>query len=230
MKDTEQAFSFDFEQQAKKCKLQPKERRVIVGLAGLVSDNDADFKAYTISAKDFAQLAGTPESDTKAEAKNIADALGKKAFWLEKSGSSARIQWLTRFIVHGEHIIFCIDPALKSCFSKLHSADLFYAVGLTGKHSRALYEMLKLHEHGGGFTLPADALKRRIGAETYKGFGIFKTRVLEPSIADINRRTDIHATYETLGADGKPAQTTQRVESVAFKVTANAADQMHSAQ
>lgn len=230
MKDTEQAFSFDFEQQAKKCKLQPKERRVIVGLSGLVSDNDADFKAYTISVKDFAQLAGATESDAKAEAKNIADALGKKAFWIEKSGSSARIQWLTRFIVHGEHIIFCIDPALKSCFSKLHSADLFYAVGLTGKHSRALYEMLKLHECDGGFTLTADALKHRMGAETYKGFGIFKTRVLEPSIVDINQRTDLHVSYEALGADGEPARTTQRVESVAFKMTANSANHAHDMQ
>lgn len=230
MGDTKHAFCFNFEEQAKKCKLSPRERRVIVGLAGLVSADDADFKIYTISMKDFAQLAGVPEGDAKTEAMNIADSLGRKTFWFEEAGNNTSVHWLTRFIVHGEHIIFCIDPVLKSCFSELYSTDLFYAIGLTGKHSRALYEMLKLHERDGGFTLTADALKHRMGAETYKGFGIFKTRVLEPSIADINQRTDLHVSYEALGADGEPARTTQRVESVAFKVTANTADQTRDAQ
>lgn len=230
MEENTHAFRFNFEEQAKKCKLSPRERRVIVGLAGLVSADDADFKAYTISAKDFAQLAGVPEGDAKTEAMNIADSLGRKAFLLEEAGNSARVHWFTQFTICDDTINFCINPFLKPYLSDLHDTDLFYIVGLTGKHSRALYEMLKLHERDGGFTLTADALKHRMGAETYRGFGIFKTRVLEPSIADINQRTDLHVRYEVLGADGEPARATQRVESVAFKVTANTADQTRDAQ
>lgn len=224
MEENTHAFRFNFEEQAKKCKLSPRERRVIVGLAGLVSADDADFKAYTISAKDFAQLAGVSEGDAKTEAMNIADSLGRKAFLLEEAGNSARVHWFTQFTICDGTISFCINPFLKPFLADLHDTNLFYIVGLTGKHSRALYEILKLHERDGGFTLTADALKRRLSAETYNGFGIFKTRVLEPSIADINQRTDLHVSYEALGADGEPARATQRVESVAFKVTANTAN------
>jgi len=68
---------------------------------------------------------------------------------------------------------------------------------LESKHSIALYEVMKDYQKLGEYTCSIDTFKNLMGIETgqYQIFTMFRKRVLDRAIDEINSKTDIHLDY-----------------------------------
>ena len=76
--------------------------------------------------------------------------------------------------------------------------NLFILRGLSSKHSLALYETLKDYEGIKKIRIPIDGLKKILGLkpEQYKIFTMFRERVIDVAVREINKKTDLKVSYE----------------------------------
>ena len=88
---------------------------------------------------------------------------------------------------------------LKENFTKY---ELLWTLNFKSKYTIRLYELIKsIHYHdvyAYEKEFDIDELRRMLGAETYKTYQTFKTRVLEPAIAEINGYSDKNVEYEPI--------------------------------
>ncbi|MEM8528365.1 MAG: replication initiation protein [Bacteroidota bacterium] len=92
--------------------------------------------------------------------------------------------------------------------------DLFILRGLRSKYSSALYEALKDYQNLNSIRVEIEVLRKLmgVGEKQYSVFTMFKKRVLDRAISEINEKTDISIQYELERAGRK-------VEAVIFSVS-----------
>ena len=92
--------------------------------------------------------------------------------------------------------------------------DLLILKGLNSKYSSALYEALKDYQNLKKIRIEIDALRKLMGVskEQYSIFTMFRKRVLDVAVAEINEKTDINISFELERAGRK-------ITSVNFQVT-----------
>ena len=79
------------------------------------------------------------------------------------------------------------------CFTQY---ELGYILSLKKKYSSRLYEYLHSFLAFGSANISAENIKKLITDNEVKENKYIKSLVLEPSIAEINNKTDLHITYE----------------------------------
>ena len=90
------------------------------------------------------------------------------------------------------------------CIGKYHyfKYALENVINLTHKASYLLYIYILHNRYRGEWELPLDELRNSVldckGQESYQEYKIFKNRVLDPAVNEINKKTDCHFTYETV--------------------------------
>jgi plasmid replication initiation protein len=109
-----------------------------------------------------------------------------------------------------------ITPLIIELKRRYTTYELKYLLLLDLKHSPILYELFKKNEKLGRFKISLEKLRQILGVEnkpTYKIWGAFLSKILIPSLEEINEKTDIWVNFETeKGAFGK-------VTSLIFTVT-----------
>ena len=75
--------------------------------------------------------------------------------------------------------------------------NLLIMRGLQGKYSSALYELLQDYKKLGKLHIEVKVLRKILGvaAGQYKVFTMFKKRILDISVSEINEKTDLKVTY-----------------------------------
>ena len=169
---------------------------------------DANSKLQ-IHARDYAkQFHVTNEAAYKA-LKNAVNNLFERQFSFKEEDSKGiglvRSRWVSRikYIDTSGFLEITFAPDVVPLITRLEKHFTTYALQqisyLTGKYAVRLYELvIAWSEIGKVPKISLDDFRHRLGIEDheYKAMNHFKSRVLEPSLKQINEHTDIILKYE----------------------------------
>lgn len=199
-------------------KLGLTEQKFILFMVSKIQPDDKDFKIYTLSVREFADIIGLKGQSIYSEVKKISYDLMGKPVQLELNGRTIQMSWLSLAIYNdfSGTVDVRFDPFWKPFFLELKKEFTSYKLAniasLKSFYSIRLYELLKQYERIGERTFEIDVLKQRLGAEeAYPLYGNFKQRVLIPAQKEIKTKTDISFDFEEIKQGRK-------VDKIYFKI------------
>ncbi|MBF0503450.1 MAG: replication initiation protein, partial [Candidatus Riflebacteria bacterium] len=187
-------------------KLTAQEQWVVLALTSKIRNDDADFKDYSISVKEFAEMAGIRHKGEYGEVKEITKKLIGRVFTIYEPSGPLQLAWLSAAKYHeGKGTVSLrFDPGLKpyllhlkECFTKY---SLHLAIRLKSSFSIRIYELLKQYEKLGERSFLLSELKEKLGIleDQYKLYGHFKAKVLIVAQEELAEKTDINFDYEEI--------------------------------
>mgnify|MGYP000853442609 FL=1 len=187
-------------------RLSTQEQKVILSLTAKIKNQDEDFKNYTFSVKEFAEITGANINSKYSEIKNLTSRLLRRVFTINEPSGPLQLSWLSAAkYFDGEGIITLrFDPGLKpyllqlkDCFTKI---NLLLALRLKSSFSIRIYELLKQYESIGSRLFILSELKTMLGITDgqYKLYGHFKSKVLNVAQKELAEKTDITFDYEEI--------------------------------
>lgn len=172
------------------------------------AENIASLPEYTyqFNIRDFCRVCGI-DYDNGKNYKNVKTALDKLAdnsFWLDYGEGEFRFQWIvTPDIRRGQGVIEVeiprkVMPYLWNLSEKFTAYQLYNILALKSSYSIMLYELLKSYAWKKNLTLSIEDLRRYlgIGQDKYREYKVFRRAVIDRSIAEIEKYTDLRVTYE----------------------------------
>jgi len=187
-------------------RLSTQEQKVILSLAAKIKNQDEDFKNYTFSVKEFADITGARIDSKYHEIKNLTSRLLRRVFTINEADGPLQLSWLSAAkYFDGEGIITLrFDPGLKpyllqlkDCFTKI---NLSVALRLKSSFSIRIYELLKQYENIGSRSFMLSELKTMLGIadSQYKLYGHLKSKVLKVAQDELAAKTDLTFDYEEI--------------------------------
>lgn len=196
--------------------LSKTEQKLLNYLISLVKPDDEDFKTYLIRKSDFAILADIDITHINRGFKKIAEEVKKKYFWFEDDKSGKFVNWFDLEILKQRgYIQISLDPKIKQYLIGLQNNfteyELYNIMALNSKYSITLYELMKSYQYAGKKEIEVENLRHQVGAlkSTYERFGDFRNKILDPSLDEINLKTDLDIDYKCLDANKKIIKTPQ---------------------
>lgn len=191
--------------------------RIFICILAQINKDDEDFKVYRIWFKDLIKTFGLKSAQSYAFFREAAKALMRKVFYVtgyedgQKRETEYHIIRSVNYLAEGEkggdnqeYIDITIDPDMKPLLLQLGknykgekgedftAYDLRNVIKLGAYHVR-IYELLKQYQTIGYRTLGVEDIKRMLEITTeYPLFGNFFQKVIKPSIAAINKHTDLN--------------------------------------
>ena len=175
------------------------------------AENIASVPEYTyqFNIREFCRVCGI-DYDNGKNYKNVKAALDKLAdnsFWLDYGEGEFRFQWIvTPDIRRGQGIIEVeipkkVMPYLYNLSEKFTTYQLYNILALKGSYSIMLYELFKSYAWKKRIVLSIEDLRRYLGIDgedkkKYKEYKSFRRAVIERSIEEIEKYTDLRVTFE----------------------------------
>jgi plasmid replication initiation protein len=198
-------------------KLSLAEQRLILLLASEISPDDKDFKKYQITVADFVRMFGLESSNAMyKEVQKAAKELVGKRLDLSKNGEEIYTTWLSYVkYVDGSGLVnlefhSSLKPYLLQLKKHFTQYNLGYVIDFTCQYSVRFYELLKMDAYkskNGQFekAFEIEELRFILGLEEkdYPLFADFKRRAIDPSVKEINEKTDLDITEVNYGKTGR---------------------------
>jgi len=187
-------------------KLSAAEQRVILFLASLIKPADDDFKSYSLSVKEFAQLAGIRHKGEYEDIKEISKRLISRAFTIREPTGDLQLSWLSsaKYMNGKGTVLLRFDPGLKPYLLQLKDRFTRYrlhqVIQLKSFFSIRIYELLKQFEKVQVREFTLEELKRTLGVDDsqYRLYGHFKAKVLNVARQELAEKTDITFDYDEI--------------------------------
>ena len=188
-------------------------------MVSMIQPNDEDFRKYQISIKEFSEMLGLKGNAKYEEIKEVALRLQKKSVFIKEENGFVTTNWVSsQRYIEGEGIIeLAFSPELKPYLLQLKSHFTSYRLSnilsLKSIYSIGLYQLVKKWQHLGKWSCPVEDLKEILGAttSTFDRYNLFKVRVLEVAIKELNAKTDVNVTFEEIKKGRK-------VEKIEFRI------------
>lgn len=184
--------------------LSRNELKLVLILISMIQPKDEDFKEYSISVRDYANLLGMSDNSQSVYStmKKTMDDLMTKTVILpsdtEPTGY-AKTHWVATCIyVPGAALRLKLTPDLKPYLLHLQKSytqyQLTHVLSLTSAYSILLYEFMKRWEYQKGCVVSVEELRLTLGAtkKTFQRYHEFKVKIIDRAIDEINEKTDIH--------------------------------------
>lgn len=213
--------------QKSRFKLSLQQQRIVLFICSQIKQTDEDFKRYTVPLRDFLQICGIENIGGKCykEFEEVLDQL-EKPFTINLTPTKrTSVKWVLKWTYDTDAASntaqILIDPDLKPYLLQLRSNytkyEYIYTLLMSHRTTPRLYELLKSYHYNKlkpfDKEFSVDELRSLLDSEakSYQQFRYFRTIILEPSIAEINRLTDIFvsASYTKPG---------RKVTSVVFHI------------
>ena len=172
---------------------------------------DDTIRRYTVTVQEIKEVCGLSDSRLYNVIAQAADKLLSRVVTIRSHEKNAwvKINWLS-FIKYADgKLTFEFNPYLKDDLLDLQSRftifDVQLPMRLTGAYTSRLYLLLKKMEHLNSslHILMVDDLKEAFElSKSMSTVDKIRTRIIEPSLEQINKVTDISVTYEPI-KDGK---------------------------
>ncbi|OIK14231.1 replication protein RepB [Bacillus sp. MUM 116] len=202
-------------------KLGVMEQKIISTIASNIRPTDKDFQTYTFSIKQFKDLIGSKSKNIYGEIDKITTKLMQPFLFINAEGKPTRIAWLSKatYNTNEGSVTVRFDPDLKPFFLFLSEKFTRYKLGniihLRSSYSIRLYELLKSYEGLTERTFTLVELRIKLGIpDKYPKWINFRQRVLDHAKDELEEKTDITFTYETIKKG-------RSVEKVKFKIKQN---------
>lgn len=205
-----------------------QQKKLLFFLISNIEPDDSDFKRTTISISDYFRLTGVNEGgvDRKNLEKEI-QSFADKSFWI-----GTRVKELYRWVniaridYDKNEITLELHETIKEFLLNLDQKSraifqLGYALSFKHKYSPDLYAFAAsikdfMTKNKTMYKMPVDEAMLKFGNGTYKQVAQWKRKILEPSLKEINEKTDLNLHVEFLKTD-KTYKT--KVTYVLFGVT-----------
>lgn len=194
------------------------ETRLFLTILGTINKDDDDFAIIEIPVMEFAEMWEIDSAASYRKIKAALRGLRSKEFFLEGTNpETGKKRFLSMSYLsmvsyeEGEgYARVRIDPDFKPYLLDLKKNYTLYmmenVLNLTTVNAIRNYELLKQYENLGERIFNIDDYKKKLGIEDkYSLNGDIKRFVIEPSIEEINNKTDIEVDYEFQGR-GKKAK------------------------
>lgn len=213
--------------QKSRFKLTLQQQRIVLFLCSQIKQTDEDFKRYTVPLRDFLQICGIESIGGKCykEFEEVLDQLSKPFTINLTPTKRTSVKWVLKWTYDTDAASntaqIIIDPDLKPYLLQLRSNytkyEYIYTLLMSHRTTPRLYELLKSYHYNKlkpfDKEFSVDELRSLLDSEakSYQQFRYFRTIILEPSIAEINRLTDIFVSVSYT----KPGR---KVTSVVFHI------------
>ena len=194
------------------------EQKLIIYLVSKLCAEDKDFKKVKFSVAEFCDVCGIQKSGREYErVKSSIKQLRDKSYWIKNENEEILFAWIdTAKIVKYEQIELILSEALRPYLLELRknftSYQLINVLCLKSKYSIRLYEIFKSYLWIGKWEVNINEFREMIYLnDKYKLYKELKRNVIEPSIAEINKYTDLTIEYETLKVG-------RNVDKLVFKI------------
>ena len=195
-------------------KLTTEEQKLLCYIISKIKPTDRPFQKYTISASDFAEVCGIDKRNVYRDFKKMADSLNEKSRWVQIGDD------VTKFSVFNEPTYNEKQGSLSVYLNtRLHKYlinlvekggnytqyELWNILSLKSKYSIRLYELFRSYSYQSKKNYDIDKLRGLLCVENYSKYSEFKRCVLDKSIAEINKYTDLNVSFkpETTGREHK---------------------------
>lgn len=182
-----------------RCELTSVESDFIDFVISKIKPTDKVFQKYEISIDEYCEICGVDRNHFYTDAKKMLSELDKKSVWIKKNDKIFIFRWfqyaeisekgVMSVMLHNEmseHLLGLDKYNAMPFYSKLY---------LKSKHSKRLYEWLKSYLYAREKEIDVEDLKFILTAEGYKNFNMFRQRVLDKAVKEINEYSDIEVIY-----------------------------------
>lgn len=190
--------------QKSRYKLSLPQQKIILYLCSLIQPHDENFKLHTFEIRELCKICGIETGGKqyellKATLKDLAD---KSLYIMEDRNTEVLARWLddVKFI-NKTSVAISLDKAMKPYLLHLHDNftkyELIYTLRMKRSATPRLYELLKSYHYNDlkpyTVTFDLEELRMRLDAvqKTYQEYKYFNRYIIEPSVNEINRQTDI---------------------------------------
>ena len=190
-------------------KLTAAEQKFLCYVISKIKPTDREFQRYVISALDFAEVCGIDRKNVYRDFEKMIDSFNEKAKWIWIDGEKVNFRAFSEADYNPKQgsVTVMLHSKLKKYLMELKSNyteyELWNVLSLKSKYSIRLYELFVSYRYFKGYgqyekTFDLDELKSLLCAENYTLYANFKERVLEVAIEEINKYTDISASYDVV--------------------------------
>jgi plasmid replication initiation protein len=184
--------------------LSTQEQKILLYLISKIKPKDKEFKSYEFNLAEFCNVCGIDMDNGKnyINLKSTLKKLSDKSMWIKMDEKEILLRWLNDVEISRNSGIIEVQfqekmkPFLLEIKKNFTQYELLYILGMQSQYSIRLYEILKSYEYKKNIVFEIEDLKRTLIADTYKLYGDFKRRVLEPAMTEINNLSDIRIAYE----------------------------------
>ena len=184
------------------------QQKVLCYLISELKETDTHETVKTFDIKTFYDFMEKNEKNYDKVRKDL-KALSDKSWWItDENGDDILLRFLSTVRCNRRsgkvQLKFHEDmlPYLQHLKREFTQYKLWYTMTMRSEYSLRLYELLKSVVKLESWVFEIDYLKKIFMCEHYKQFCHFRQRVLEPAVAEINKKTDITVSYE-LFKEGK---------------------------
>lgn len=180
--------------------LSATEMKILAYVISKVVADDTELKKVRFRLYDYMEVAGLSKiggSDYKRLKKSIQD-LRDKSWWIKEGNTETLFAWFdtAKIDKNTKEVELTLSESLtpylvqlKSNFSKY---ELINVLCLKSKYSIRLYEIFKSYLWLGKWEVKVEDLRALINMQDrYRDFTEFKRNILNPSIKEINKYTDL---------------------------------------
>lgn len=196
------------------------EQKIVIYLISKIVLEDKDIKTVNMSIKDFCALTNTTaKGDSYDNVRDSVRSLRDKSWWIKLDDNTEMLySWIDYAIIKKNtgNIEICLSksltPFLTSLKSRYTKYRLIEILKLKKRYSIRLFEILQSHLFKGIYIDTIENIRHMLDlGSKYVDYRDFRTKILDPSIKEINQHTYLHVEYE-------PIKSGKKVEKIKFKI------------
>lgn len=183
------------------------QQRIILYAISHIKADDPENAMYEFKLKDLYKVAGMAE-DSYTRFKETIQKLDSVNWWINKNGKEILGRWFSFIEVDPENntASFQFHRGVAPFLFDLVRQQKYYTqyeleniLPMTHQASPRLYEILKSYsKNNSSWCFELDKFKNLMDCESYKLWSDIRRRILDPSIEEINLKTDLQVSYTPL--------------------------------
>ncbi len=179
------------------------EQKIVLYLISKIKPTDTDLFEYDFDIKEFCEVCGIYYRPNLSQLKIIIKHLRDKSMWITlPDKSETLVAWIEKPFIYPDKgkVKVRLDrdmiPYLLQMKENFTKYELIAVLALKSKFSLRLYELLKSYEYIGKVEISVSNLREMLMLENeYPKMADFKRYVIDKSLDEINRFTDIDIEY-----------------------------------
>lgn len=186
-----------------KYSLDPTQQKLILLAIAQIKTADDKFFKYSCSVAELEEKLGVKLNETRI--KDIAKDILRKPLEIKEKGKWIGCNWFSAFIYYTDAARFefeispTLTPYLLNLKEHFTTFNIEQAIKFSGKYTTRFYQFLiqAQHQQAKKRTFVLEELYELLQLPpTFREYKHFKSKVLEPSLAEINAKSDIKTAYE----------------------------------
>lgn len=188
-----------------KSNLNIQEQKLVIYVISLIQQGDEDFEEYIIKAGDYAEIMHISINNVYRDFRSISKGiLSKPIFINRENGDTLIVNWFSSCVYNegkGSMTIklspelapYLLD--LKRNFTRYYLKNI---LRLKSKYSVHLYEFFKMQQYKRAVEVTLEVIESLFNGLNYKKWADLRRYVIDPSIKEINEKTDIFVGYDVV--------------------------------